>query len=159
VKKQKSLVFILTAIAIFYAGCAKPVMIAGSSMSPTFNDGDRLMMNTANGVISRGDVIMFQSPKDKAFSIINRVVGMPGENIEIRNRQVYINGVPLEEPYLDETYNKASRDFGPLKILENHYFVMGDNRDNSSDSRSWGTVDKGLVTGKYYATYWKAEKK
>jgi signal peptidase I len=156
--RRKTSIFLLAALALFQAACAKPVIIAGSSMSPTFNEGDRLMMNTSPGEILRGDVIMFRSPRDKSVLIINRVIGLSGETVLIRNGRVIIDGAPLDEPYLQNT-NGYSRDFGPVSIPDNHFFVMGDNRDNSLDSRDWGPVGKELVTGKYYTTYWKAETK
>jgi signal peptidase I len=126
-------------------------------MRPTFNDGDRILM-TPPGEILRGDVIMFSYPKDETRFYIKRVIGLPGEKIEIRDGKTFINGLPIEEPYLDQSYNMQPGNYPEVTIAGGNYFVMGDNRDNSSDSRSWGTVKSELITGKYRATYAKAEK-
>ena len=137
---------------------AQPVRLEGTAMLPTFHDGDKVLMEKNVGKLKRGDVIMFLYPKDKTKSYFKRVIGLPGETVEIRAGKIFINGQILEESYLDEEHNQAKPTFPPRKIEEYQYFVMGDNRDNSSDSRYWGTVDEKLITGKYYMTYSKAEK-
>jgi signal peptidase I len=109
------------------------------------------------GELKRGDLITFLFPKDRSKWYFKRIIGLPGETIEIRAGKVFINGQMLDEPYVDEAYNKTKASFTPKKIEEYQYFVMGDNRDNSSDSRYWGTVDEKLITGKYTMTYSKAE--
>ena len=126
-------------------------------MLPTFHNGDRIMTDKNIGELKRGDVITFLYPKDRSKSYFKRVIGLPGEIIEIRSGDVFINGQKLDEPYIDEKFNQSKPSFSPKKIEEYHYFVMGDNRDNSSDSRYWGTVDEKLITGKYTVTYLKAE--
>jgi signal peptidase I len=142
------------------AACAAPtpVRIEGSAMRPAFKDGDKVIMNKPPGEIGRGDVIMFLYPEDHSRMYIKRVIGLPGEKIEIKSGRIYINGAPLDEPYLDPEYNSENVEFPEETIPEGHYFVMGDNRDNSSDSRAWGTVPKELITGKYSFTYSAANK-
>ena len=130
--------------------CAAPacgvtsVTIRGSSMSPAFKDGE-----TAIGVrnvdpIVRGDVIGFRYPRDETKSFIQRVIGLPGEDIEITNGRVAINGRPIEEPYVLPE-NNVPFSLSRRRIADGEYFVMGDNRGNSSDSRSWGTVKRPAI--------------
>ena len=149
--------FALTAF-LFSACAPRPVRVEGVAMLPNFGDGDRVMMNTNLGDLQRGEVITFLYPKDNTKWYFKRIIGLPGETLEIREGKVYINGQVLDEPYIDETYNQVKQSFPPRIVPQNHYFVMGDNRDNSSDSRYWGTVDKALIQGKYYLTYHKSSK-
>jgi signal peptidase I len=141
-------------------GCSvKPVRVEGIAMSPAFNDGDRLIMDKNVDDLKRGEVISFLYPKDTSKWYIKRIIGLPGERVEIREGAVFVNGQKLDEPYVDQTYNQTRGTF-PLRVVsENHYYVLGDNRDNSSDSRYWGTVSKDLITGKYASTYYKADSK
>ena len=122
-------------------------------MKPSFNDGDRILIDQNWNELKRGEVITFLYPKDRTKWYVKRIIGLPGEIIEIREGKVYINGEVLDEPYIDQSYNQAKANSPPRKVPEYQYFVMGDNRDNSSDSRYWGTVDKELIKGKYYMTY------
>ncbi len=109
---------------------------------------------------SYGDVIVFKYPKDPKLDYIKRVVGVPGDVIEMRNKQFYRNGQPVKEDYvriLDPAGIYPTRDlFGPFTVPEGQYFVMGDNRDNSQDSRFWGTVEKSAIHGKAWRIYWSA---
>jgi signal peptidase I len=145
-------------VACFAACSPKPVRVDGTAMMPTFNDGDRILTDENIGELKRGDVITFLYPKDTSKVYLKRVVGLPGETVEIRGGLVYINGQVLDEPYIGEAYNKQKQTFPPLVVAENNYFVMGDNRDNSSDSRYWGAVPRQLIKAKYYLTYSKANK-
>jgi signal peptidase I len=122
-------------------------------MRPSIDYGERMMFSAVNGDVGRGDIIMFKYPKDNQKHYVKRVIGHPGETIEIKEGIVPIDGVELSEPYVDQEYNKLQVTFPPRTIPAEHYFVMGDNRDNSSDSRYWGTVDLELVVGKYYFSY------
>jgi signal peptidase I len=130
-----------------------PVKVEGLAMRPAFNDGDRVLMTQPPGKIVRGDVIMFLYPKDQSRVYIKRVIGLPGDKIAIMDGRVYINGDPYEEAYIDPEYNHSKAKLAEETVPADHYFVMGDNRDNSSDSRSWGTVRTELITGKYYMKY------
>lgn len=126
-------------------------------MLPAFSNGDRILMDKNLSGLKRGEVVTFLYPKDRTKSYIKRIVGLPSETVEIRQGQTYINGQILDEPYVDDEYNQSKPTFPPRLVPEYQYFVMGDNRDNSSDSRFWGTLDEKLITGKYYMTYSKAE--
>jgi signal peptidase I len=151
------LVFGFGIIAFFISACSpQPVRVEGTAMMPTLSDGDKVMMDKNIGGLKRGDIVKFLYPKDRTKSYIKRVIGLPGETVEIREGKVFVNGNLLDEPYLSESFNQAKPNFPPRKVPEYQYFVLGDNRDNSSDSRYWGTVDEELIKGKYYMTYSKA---
>ena len=142
----------------FIAACSStPVKVEGNAMAPAFSDGDRLLMEKNLGDLKRGDVITFLYPKDRSKSYIKRIIGLPGETIEIKTGTVLVNGQTLDEPYVIERHHQSKASFPPRTVPENEYFVLGDNRDNSSDSRYWGTVSEELITGKYYMTYLKAK--
>lgn len=147
--------------------------IDGISMEPNFHNGQFLIVNRfayCPGLhldISplnihwqkvwcvwqpkRGDVIVFEYPLDLSRDFIKRVIGLPGETVEIRSGQVYINGRVMPEPFGP---NPAARDFGPVKVGPDEVFVMGDNRPNSSDSHTWGPLPLDLVIGKVVLSYW-----
>lgn len=117
--------------------------------------------------VRRGDIIVFRYPLQPDTDFVKRVVGMPGETVEVRNKKVLINGQPLDEPYVihedpEIIPNKPelpepfrSRDqFGPYMVPDGQYFAMGDNRDRSSDSRYWGTVPRSMIKGRAFMVYW-----
>ncbi|WP_272699234.1 signal peptidase I [Desulfovibrio sp. Fe33] len=115
----------------------------------------KVLMKT--GDPQRGDIVVFLFPEDESKDFIKRVIGLPGETLEVRNKVVYINGRALDEPYVLHT--KADtlpvRDnFGPVVIPQGEYFVMGDNREGSYDSRWWGTVKRSKIVGKALVIYW-----
>lgn len=117
-------------------------------------DGKVLMQT---GDPERGDIIVFKFPEDEQKDFIKRVVALPGETIEIRNKVVYINGEEIDEPYVRHTKvdNTPIRDnYGPYTVPEDRYFVMGDNREGSYDSRWWGPVKREKIVGKALVIYW-----
>lgn len=138
---------------ILLTSCLAPVKFEGSSMSPSISDGDRILITTNVGEIKRGDIIQFRYPKDHEKFYMKRVIGLPSETVEMREGVVFVNGNAIAEEYVDPIYNQSGSFLTERKVPENHYFVMGDNRDNSSDSRYWGTVEKNLIEGKYYWKY------
>ncbi len=122
------------------------------------------------GTIGRGDVVVFKYPEEPERDFIKRVIGLPGETIELREKKVYVDGKPLEEPYahylqgpgdISDLHEITSFDvrerYGPVTVPPNQYFVMGDNRDNSQDSRYWGFLPRELVKGKALVIYWSYE--
>lgn len=124
--------------------------IPSESMLPTLEVGDQLFIDKAYfkfAGIQRGDILVFEAPAalDKDDDLIKRVIGLPGEELSIKDGIVYINGTPLKEPYIRE---KPDRDFEPFVIPEDQIFVMGDNRNNSYDSRYWGALPIKNVIGK-----------
>ena len=156
------LVFALMIAALVLVFIVQPVKVEGTSMFPRLHDGERIFVNKLiyydeyrwAPKIERGDIVVFWYPDDPSKSYIKRVLGLPGETIEVREGTVYIDGQPLEEKYLDPQENVSSRSQPPVYIKPNYYFVMGDNRDNSSDSRSWGLVPKKYIYGKALLRYW-----
>jgi signal peptidase I len=118
--------------------------------------------------IRRGDIIVFKYPDEPDRDFIKRVIGLPGETVELRNKKVYVNGKALDEPYVhfltppstdyqEVTSSDVRERFGPVTVPADHYFVMGDNRDNSQDSRYWGFLPHGYVKGKALLIYWSYE--
>jgi signal peptidase I len=107
--------------------------------------------------IRRGDIIVFKYPLDPKQAYVKRVIGVPGDEIEIIGHTVYANGKPLQEPYTHFIYSSDNGRFGPQKVPERSFFAMGDNRDNSQDSRYWGFVPRDLIMGKAFLIYWSYE--
>lgn len=121
------------------------------------------------GTISRGDIVVFKYPEEPQRDFIKRVIGLPGDTLELREKKVYINGVPLDEPYVhflsppnhsadsEVTSLDVRERFGPVTVPSDQYFAMGDNRDNSQDSRYWGFLPRDYVKGKALLIYWSFE--
>jgi signal peptidase I len=157
---------------IFFAGViavmivvfvVQPVRVEGQSMMPKLHDQDRIFVNKFvyplrewlgdREPIKRGDIVVLLYPEDPSKSYIKRVVGLPGEEVNVENGKLYINGVQVDEPYLDPEY--LSQDTtGPTRVREHFYYVMGDNRRNSSDSRYWGQVPEKYIYGKAIFRYY-----
>src|SRR5689334_21509382 len=118
--------------------------------------------------IRRGDIVVFKYPDQPDRDLIKRVIGLPGESVELRNKKVYIDGKPIDEPYVhfltppssdlqEITSSDVRENFGPVTVPADQYFVMGDNRDNSEDSRYWGFLPRTNVKGKALIIYWSYE--
>ena len=135
---------------------------------PTATPLERALLPVAD--IKRGDVVVFKYPEEPDRDFIKRVIGLPAETIEVREKKVYVDGKPLDEPYAhyllpaatpSEFHEVTSFDvrerYGPVTVPANHYFVMGDNRDNSQDSRYWGFLPRGYIKGKALVIYWSYE--
>lgn len=134
--------------------------IPSGSMIPTLDIGDHILVNKFIYDFTtpqRGDVIVFKYPQDESRDFIKRVIGLPGDRLEIRGRQVFINGKPLVEPYTQFVDGRQSpseqEHFGPIVIPPHKLFMMGDNRDRSMDSRVWGLLDESKVEGKAFIVY------
>lgn len=150
---------------------AQNFVVDGGSMEPTFRNGEMLIVNKLSyrtfdlswlpftdkddwrpfGTPQPGDVVVFKFPQDQTRDFIKRVVAVPGQTVEVRNGKVFIDGVEQNEPYLDQapTYN-----YGPTLVPEKQIFVLGDNRNNSYDSHSWGLLDQDLLIGRAELRYW-----
>jgi signal peptidase I len=154
----RDLAFALMIAALTVVFVVQPVKVEGTSMLPRLHDGERIFVNKMIYYnlppLERGDIVVFWYPEDPSKSYIKRVIGMPGETVEIREGHVMINERELEERYLDAQLNRARVNQQPLFVKEHYYFVMGDNRDNSSDSRYWGLVPEKYIYGKALLRYW-----
>jgi len=145
------------AIAIFIVVfVVQPVKVEGTSMQPQLSDQDRIFVNRfiyRFSDIERGDVVVFWYPRDRSKSFIKRVLGIPGDKLEIRRGKVLVNGLEIPEPYLKSDF-RDYRSFGKVEVPPGQYFVLGDHRNSSNDSRSWGFVDRRLIYGKAIFSYW-----
>ncbi|MDR1084889.1 MAG: signal peptidase I [Deltaproteobacteria bacterium] len=146
--------------------------IPSGSMIPTFLEGDRVLVNKFSygirnpftnsvwidiGRPERGDVVVFKYPDDPGTDFVKRVIGLPGEKLEVISGQLLINDTPVGDSkafYKQTERPMFYRNFGPITVPENCYFMMGDNRDHSNDSRMWGCVDYSLLRGKAWRIYW-----
>lgn len=148
------LIFIVLICAFSQIGCAiQPVKFEGAAMLPTLKNGDKIFIEKSFGVLKRGDIVMFAFPKDESRIFVSRIIGLPNDKVEIRNGQVFVNDVVLSEDYVKPMFDELKTDMESVQIPEGNYFVMGDNRDNSYDSRSWGLLPKDSIIGKYTMTY------
>jgi signal peptidase I len=146
--------------------------IPSGAMMDTLLIGDHVMVDMWaywRGAPERGDIIVFRYPEDPRRDFIHRCVAVGGDTVEIRNKHLHINGVPCEEPYTvfkdlriysdsARPREKARDNFGPFTVPDGAFFCLGDNRDNSLDSRFWGIVDRKLVRGRAIYTYWGEER-
>ena len=149
--------------------------IPSGSMLETLQIGDQLLVNRLayglfvpfkdDPVISwstpqHGDVIVFEYPMDPSKDFIKRVIGVPGDKVSMQDKVLYVNGVKMDEPYvqhIDASIDPGRDNFGPVEVPPGKYFVMGDNRDDSRDSRFWGFVGFNAIQGKAVVIYWSWE--
>jgi signal peptidase I len=138
----------------------QPVKVEGVSMMPGLEDQERIFVNKFVyrwEPIERGDIIVFRYPRDTSKSYIKRVIGVAGDRVRIVNGQVYVNGEALDEDYVPSDYADA-RSYPELVVPRNTYFVLGDHRTMSSDSREFGPVNDRYIYGKAVFGYWPMEK-
>jgi signal peptidase I len=153
-------VAIAAVMVMIYLFVMSPQEISGSSMEPNFHNGEYILTNKIMFKLKdpkRGDIVIFKSPSNKDIDYIKRIIGLPGETVTLIAGKYYINGQPLEEPY---EYNKPV--FGgsflhenlPVVVPQGEYFVSGDNRPGSSDSREFGFIPKEDFIGQAFFRYW-----
>jgi signal peptidase I len=144
---------LLTAIIFLIVNTATGrFRIEGQSMEPNLHDGEYVLIDKVSYALhppERGDVIVFVRPGEKDY--IKRVIGLPGDTVEVRGGQVIVNGIVLDEPYLNQPMNT---NVTARQVEPGHYFVMGDNRNNSSDSRSFGPIPANSIVGRAWLVYW-----
>ena|SRR6516164_8575289 len=134
----------------------QPVKVEGTSMAPLLSDQERIFINKfvyRFEPIQRGDVVVFWYPLDHTKSFIKRVVGLPGETVEIRQGALSVNGKVIPEPYVPPQYEDNS-DYGPYTVEKDHFFVLGDHRISSNDSRVFGAVPSQFIYGRAVFAYW-----
>ena len=152
---------VLIAIAVILF-LFQPVKVEGTSMMPSLVDQERIFINKfiyrfGLGEVERGDLVVFWFPGDPTKSYIKRIIGLPGDTVEIRAGQVVVNGQPLEESYVPAAYrDRQTRP--PVTVPAEHYYVLGDHRSSSNDSRNWGPVGRDQIYGKAVFVYWPLEK-
>jgi len=138
----------------------QPFRVEGVSMMPRFTDRERVIVDKLSyrlGDIRRGDVVVFWFPEEPSKSFIKRVVGLPGDRVEIRRGVVFLNGVPLTEPYRFGP-PRAREERPEVVVAPGYYYVLGDHRDRSFDSRFWGLVPERYIYGKVVLSYWPPER-
>ncbi len=140
----------------------QPVKVEGTSMTPALINDERIFINKfvyrfGLSDIGRGDTVVFWAPEDPSKSYIKRVIGVPGDVVEIDHGTVVLNGKPLDEPYVPER-NRDRISMVRRVVEPGHYFVLGDHRNSSNDSRSWGTVPRESIYGKAVFVYWPLER-
>jgi len=152
----RDLLFSASASVLIITFLYQPVRVEGTSMLPRLVDQDRLFINKfvyKFTDIEHGDVIVFRYPRDETKSYIKRVIAVPGDRLRIDRGQVYVNGKAINEPYIPEEY-RDTRSLDAMIVPQGEYFVMGDHRLISSDSREFGPVRRDLIYGKASFVYW-----
>ena len=135
---------------------AQAFRVQGTSMEPLLLDGERIVVNKfiyRFQPIERGDVVVFWYPRDPSVSFIKRVVGLPGDLVEIRSGQLLVNGLPAPETYLPSSFRDGDS-YPPTEVRKGYYFVLGDHRRSSNDSRSWGEVPEKYIYGRAVFRFW-----
>lgn len=139
----------------------RPVKVEGTSMMPSLFDQERLFINQFSykfglGEIKRGDTVVFLFPEDPTKSYIKRVIGLPGDTVSVQDGYVVVNGRKLVENYVPREY-RDDRPYSPTVVPQDDYFVLGDHRVSSNDSRAWGFVPKSYIYGKAVFVFWPLE--
>lgn len=156
----------LSLFLVVYLFFMQPHQVSGLSMFPNLHSDDYVLTDKVSyrvGTPQRGDIVVFHAPPaahcpaGTGCDFIKRVLGLPGESIEVKNNGIYVNGTLLDEPYLPEDTQTMANAFTNGRVVslgEDEYFVVGDNRTNSSDSRSWGPISSKNIVGKAFFRYW-----
>jgi len=157
----ETIVMALSVFVIIYLFLFQPHQVRGSSMYPNFHDGEYILTDKITYRLrepKEGDVIIFRAPKNEEYDYIKRIIATPGKCLQIINGKIYIDGKPFEEPYLPPDYSTSPGSFlragQTVCVPEKNYFVLGDNRSHSSDSREWGFVPQQNIIGKAFFRYW-----
>lgn len=165
----ETLVIALSIFLVVYLFLLQPHQVNGKSMEPNFQTGDYVLTDKISyrfGTPQRGDVVVFHAPasancpQGTGCDFIKRVIALPNETVEVRNGQFYINSSPLNEDYIPSTTTTEAGQFirnNSVTLKSDEYFVIGDNRPYSSDSRAWGPIDKSMIVGKAFFRYWPPE--
>ena len=158
----RDLIFSVVLAVIVILFLYQPVKVEGTSMMPTLDDQERIFINKFVyrlhfGKIDRGDTVVFWFPGDPTKSYIKRVIAVPGDRVEVNQGAVYVNGQALVETYVPEEYRDQSS-MPERTVPQDEYFVLGDHRSSSNDSRAWGMVPRRYIYGKAVFIYWPLDK-
>ncbi len=161
----QGIVVIMAILVMIYLFVMSPQEISGQSMYPNFENGEYILTNKVTYRLKepdRGDVVVFESPRNKDIDYIKRVIGLPGESVALRSSSFYINGQKLDEPYIDPSVYTFGGSFlaenSEITVPSGLYFVVGDNRPNSSDSREFGPIAKEDFIGQAFLRYFPFQK-
>jgi signal peptidase I len=165
----ETIVIALSIFLVIYLFFMQPHQVNGRSMVPNFQNGEYLLTDKVTYKMrnpERGEVVVFHAPSaahcpsGTGCDFIKRVIGIPGETIEVKNNHIYVNDFALEEDYIPDSFKILSGEFTKNRIVKldsDEYFVVGDNREYSSDSRAWGPIQKGDIVGRAFYRYWPAK--
>ena len=161
----ETVVFIGSLFIVIYLFIAQPNQVKGESMMPTFQNGNYIFTSKVTYKLrnpQRGDVIVFHSPGNPDIEYIKRVIGLPGDTVLLKNTEVFVNGRKLNEPYTSDITlplpNGYAQEDVPISVPEDYYFVMGDNRPHSSDSRDFGPITYESIIGQVFYRYFPTDK-
>ena len=151
----------LAIFAVVYIFLFQPHQVDGKSMEPNFHNGEYILTDKISYRIhapKRGDVVVFHSPQDERVDFIKRILGVPGDTIKVQSGYIYLNGTKIEEDYVNDPgqvlAGRFMRENNEIEIPPGQYFVMGDNRYQSSDSRFWGALDSRFIVGRAWLRLW-----
>jgi len=156
-------VFSFSIFAVIYIFIAQPFEVKGASMEPQLHDKEYILtekVSTRFGSFKRGDIVIFRFPYNREIDYIKRIIGLPGETISVLDGKVYVNDKVLNEPYLRDITDiypdpdNVLQEGKSITVPQNYYFVLGDNRPHSQDSRYFGPVARSLLIGKAVIRYW-----
>src|SRR3989344_8298041 len=157
----ETIVVALCVFVIVYLFFLQPHQVIGNSMFPNFHDKEYILTDKISYRVrppERGEVVVFKSPEDEEKDFIKRIIALPGETIRLQDGKIFINGILLNEPYVDSNLRTPPGKFlgenQEVTVPQDTFIVFGDNRLNSSDSRSWGVVTKSEIIGKELLVYW-----
>lgn len=155
--KKIGIGFSIILFCYFFIGA--PMLISGASMSPNLHDKNGALINKFIYLFkkpTRGEIVVFRFPGTRSDLYVKRIIGLPGETVEIKNNAVYINNQILSETYIDQLTENLV--YPKIILGENEYYVLGDNRAASNDSRTWGALDKKFIVGKLDLVFWPISK-
>ena len=157
----ETIVVSLAIFAVVYLFLFQPHQVDGRSMEPNFHDKEYILTDKISyrfGEPKRSDVVVFHSPQDERIDFIKRIIGVPGDSLQIKGGYLYINGTKIEENYINDPGQVAQGRFlkegAKVDVPAGQFFVMGDNRLHSSDSREWGFVTRDEIVGRAFFRYW-----